>query len=1032
MRHFYRTLLLVACISTISACVTQRKKDEAKGLSLFFHNLNSKYNGFFNATVLMSDANEKLVAQHLDNYNKILDVYPAVAVENPQSVAPDLDKAIEKAAVIATYHRPSHWVDDCYLLLGKAQHLKHDYQAAEESLGYLVEMYDPNLKRKNNRKLTKAEAVEVAKDKKQAKEEAARTKKEELALIAKETKEAKDAAKRDREALAAKDKEELQKLNEERKKEVKNKQLSREAAAAEATKARESRNEDRRKVNEDRRIANQKERERKVQAVREGKVRRKDEPAEPTVKEEKVVEKEDKKKVEPADKIVKSGNNSTPVVKAETKQPKSKIKPKSYFLRHRPCHQEGVLWLARTYTERQNYSDAELLLDNLDKNPRTFKDIRAQVAVAKANLFLKQKNYEMAIPALEKALKSSGKRKEKARLAFILAQLYAQTEGNGDKAFAMFDKVLGYGPAYEMEFNARLNMALTSTTSSEGTTAMLEKMRKNGKNKEYADQINFALAQIALKNGKKSDALDYLKKSLAAGGRNQQQKIEAYYELAKLEYEQEDYVAAKAYYDSTLAIMPNSDNRKLEVERYTYNLVDIAKNLQIIALQDSLIRIAGMTDKQKKDLATAIKKRKEDLNRPVAPVGNGGNFPPSANNVKSAFFGYASADILKKGKQNFEKKWGNDRKLEDNWRRVNKKGGNADIQTNNEIVIGGLSEREIGEILKDVPKTATDIEAAKALVNDALFQVGTLYHDKLKNDKKAVQSLESHLARFPANKHELEDFYYLYLAHNELNNKEKAKEYYDKLQEKYPTSPYAQALKDPESLKKKDVVLVEKYYEQTYEVFRKGDYKMTAERIATSITTYGINNLFRARFALLSAMCAGHLKGRDEYISGLKDIIAKFAGTPEEKRAKEILRVLEYGTPLTEAPKNVEKIDSGLFRTDDNNYHYVLIILPKEASTDDAKVAASDYNSKYARLENLAVSSITLNTETEVQAIVLRKFKDKAAALNYTEGVAKNASDFIKGTKYEVFGVTQDNYREILKQRSVESYRVFYEKNYKK
>ena len=137
MKKLYTSLTLIAAITLLAACVTQRKKEEAKGISLFFHNLQSKYNGYFNANELLRDATEKLEASHVDNFNKILDVYPALAVDNPQSAAPDLDKATEKVAVVATYHRPSHWVDDCYLLMGKAQYLKHDFESAEENFWLL-------------------------------------------------------------------------------------------------------------------------------------------------------------------------------------------------------------------------------------------------------------------------------------------------------------------------------------------------------------------------------------------------------------------------------------------------------------------------------------------------------------------------------------------------------------------------------------------------------------------------------------------------------------------------------------------------------------------------------------------------------------------------------------------------------------------------------------------------------------------------------------------------------------------------------
>ena len=70
------------------------------------------------------------------------------------------------------------------------------------------------------------------------------------------------------------------------------------------------------------------------------------------------------------------------------------------------------------------------------------------------------------------------KKKEKARLAYILAQLY-QIKGNSEKAYAAFDKVLDFNPAYEMEFNSRLNKALNDSNAGEQTIATLIKMSKD-------------------------------------------------------------------------------------------------------------------------------------------------------------------------------------------------------------------------------------------------------------------------------------------------------------------------------------------------------------------------------------------------------------------------------------------------------------------------------------------------------------------------------------------------------------------------
>jgi tetratricopeptide (TPR) repeat protein len=1013
----------------VVSCVTQRKKDEAKGLKLFFHNLSSKYNGFFNATVLMDDAVEKLNFQHQDNYNKILDVYPEIAVDNATAVAPDLDKAMEKVAVVATFHRPGHWTDDSYLLLGKAQHYKHDFQAAQESFEYLVDVYDPSLKKKMTSKERQKASEEARKEKIAEREEANKIKKAERDEREKERKKELEDIKKQKEEKAKQAQEELEKRNEEKKKEAEEAAKDRKAKTESEKKTITDRNEARRKANEERRLANE---EARKKAANEAK-NKKTQPTKVEPKETVTEAPQKEKKLE----MKKTGSNATPVfVEEEVTKKVSKGKPKSYFLKHRPCHQEGIVWLARTYTERQNYTDAELLLDNLEKSGKTFKDIRRMAAVAKAHLFLKQKNYEQAVPALVYALKINKKKKIKARLAYILAQIY-QMNSENEKAFAAYDKVLDYGPAYEMEFNSRLNMALTTSTSADNTTALLLKMAKNYKNREYGDQIYFTLAQIALKNNDKTKAVEFLQQSLATTGRNKQQKIEAYYMMAKLQYESENYVDAKAYYDSTLTVISKEDNRKVEVERYASNLIEIARNIEIVTLQDSLLKMAAMTDKERKTIATQIKKARLDKEKAKAAPsvsGGSGGLDPSLQigASKSSYWAY-NTDLVKKGKKEFDKKWGADRKLEDNWRRINKKTGNGEFAQNIEAISGEMTDKEAKEILKDVPKTQAEIDAAKGKVNEALFQLGTLYHDKLQNEKKTVETLEKHLDRFPANKHEMDDFYYLYVAHTDLKNAAKAQDYFNRLQEKYPTSTYAQILKDPNALKNKEGQSVDKFYDDTYHYFKSGDYKKASERIAVSETTFGINNPLKPKFALLNAMCIGSLQGREAYVNALKEIVAKFAETPEEKNAKEMLRILENGITIAQpVTDNNGKNESGGFKVEDDKLHYIIIVISKDAIVEDAKIAVSDYNTKYHRTDDLKLTSIFINTDPEIPSIVIRRFKDKATALNYTEGVSKNAGDFIKGVKYEVYAASQDNYREILRQKTLDAYKTFYDKNYKK
>ena len=349
-----------------------------------------------------------------------------------------------------------------------------------------------------------------------------------------------------------------------------------------------------------------------------------------------------------------------------------------------------------------------------------------------------------------------------------------------------------------------------------------------------------------------------------------------------------------------------------------------------------------------------------------------------------------------------------------------------------------MTAKEYQDIMKDVPKTPKDVETAEAKIEAAMYQLGTLYHDKLKNEKKSIAVLENYLVRFPKTTHEVETWFYLHNAYTEVGNKAKAQDYYDKIMAKYPTTAYAAMLRDKDKVKVADEKeTVDKFYSVTYNLFKAGNYKETQTRIKESDTKYGVSNALKAKFALLEAMCIGHELGRINYIAALKEVINKYAGTVEEKRAQEILRVLD-SKPLDESssPKTLTNAEGEnddpvkRFVVNANGLHYVIVVLNKNADLEDAKVIVSEYDSKYHRTEALNVSSMFFSTESETPVVVVRKFRDKATALKYTEGVAKNGQDFLKGV-YEVFGISQDNYREVIRQKSIDAYRKFYDANYR-
>lgn len=983
LKKLHRHGLILSAFLLVAGCVTQKKKEDVSALGKAYHNMTARYNGYYNATVLLNESILNLESQYQENYKNILPVYKYVEADNPKAVAEPMDNAIKKVSVVVNLHRVSHWADDCYLLMGQAQYLKQDYESAEETLEFMLAEYNPRemAKREAKSKIAKASKKAIKKGE---------TPKSESGEPVKLTKKQKEKlAKQKRKVREKERKQKIKEAKKNRKK--KGKQPPRSKAGTEGKTLDKSTPKD----------------------------TPKEEPAGP--------------QGPPAPGSISLGNLDAEVVESN---------PEKYFLKHRPAYQLGVLWLARTYIERENYSNAERLLTQLERSPATFDDVRRDAAVAKACFYLKQKKYDQAVEPLETAITLVKDRPFKARLAFILGQIHQQAKRNGP-AVAAFEQVIKNNPPFEMDFTARLNLAKSGAGE---PVRNLDRMLKEEKNAEYKDQIYFALAQIALEKGERKEAIQNLERSLLNSSRNTIQKTESYLLLADLYFEDLHFVNAKLYYDSTLQVMNNLDERYKRVSAMAANLQDIAQNINMIALQDSLLRISRMTSEEQRELAAKIFKQREEerLKKlrdqastgtdPTAPKG----FQPPDAKDKSKFWAYDDKEV-KRGEREFERKWGS-RELSDNWRRSTQQSiaAESDESTPDGTRKTELTEEEIREIFKDVPDTPEKVAAADRQIESALFALGSLFRDRIQNYPKSIEALQELLRRYPESQYQLDALYYLYLSYKDLGDEANAQLYFDKIVNGFPNSDYARILQDPDYLQRvlaKENSLTS-YYDQTYAAFEQNRYQEAYDRISKVAEKFGSTNKLQPRFALLSAMCVGNLQGKEPYVEALKDVIAKYPEAPEAARSREILRLLgESGSSGPGQQRNLPKSEGqvGNYVVADDQLHYVVVVFLNDVSLNDAKIVVSDYNAKYHNPQKLRMNNIFLGEgDSKYPLIAIRRFKDKAEAMDYYRTVQKNQKDFLDKGKYqyEVMPISQDNYRELLRAKNLTEYKTFFELNY--
>ncbi len=145
-KSFNRFFFLIGLFS-IYGCVAN--KDTA--IDRKFQNLTARYNYIYNSNVLLTEHREALLQNYIDNYEKILPVYldpePQVnLVLTPGAPNKQLDEIITKGQTIINDKSFSNYIDDAYMLLGKANYLKGNYFIASEYFDYTAKTYSSDLK----------------------------------------------------------------------------------------------------------------------------------------------------------------------------------------------------------------------------------------------------------------------------------------------------------------------------------------------------------------------------------------------------------------------------------------------------------------------------------------------------------------------------------------------------------------------------------------------------------------------------------------------------------------------------------------------------------------------------------------------------------------------------------------------------------------------------------------------------------------------------------------------------------------------
>ena len=116
-----------------------------------YHNLTSHYNVFWNGQYSLNEGDRQLKSNAKDDYSKVLRVFNYGTKSEAMSLNSQMDRALQKTSICVQKHSMKFngrervkWIDDAYLVMGKAHFYKQDYIPAKRTFDFISTDFKDN------------------------------------------------------------------------------------------------------------------------------------------------------------------------------------------------------------------------------------------------------------------------------------------------------------------------------------------------------------------------------------------------------------------------------------------------------------------------------------------------------------------------------------------------------------------------------------------------------------------------------------------------------------------------------------------------------------------------------------------------------------------------------------------------------------------------------------------------------------------------------------------------------------------------
>jgi tetratricopeptide (TPR) repeat protein len=602
-------------------------------------------------------------------------------------------------------------------------------------------------------------------------------------------------------------------------------------------------------------------------------------------------------------------------------------------------------WQAKSYVELDWIYDAEDIIMKQRRDTMHFR-ARKDWDYTMADYYLHSEQYEQAIPYLHQVIKHEKRRKQKAREWFLMGQLQAQ-QGHREEAYKAFRHVTRLNPPYELEFNARIAQTeVMAEGNAKRMISRLKRMAASDNNKDYLDQVYYAIGNIYLAQKDTLHAIEAYEQGVKKGTRSGIEKGVLLLTLGNIYWQREKYADAQRCYGEAIGLL---DKDRPDYEQLSYRskvLDELAPHTSAVELQDSLQRLAKMPEEERlkviDKLIDELKKKEKEERRAqeeaeaekvVAKQSAMGNrqqnrqqSTPQQPTTGNGLWYFYNPQTVNQGKRTFEQQWGR-RENADDWQRINKTvvatnaeslenadslalaDGNADSTVASDSVADTKDEAANDTLANDphnreyylaqIPFTEEQVEASNLLIQDGLFHSGIILKDKLDNLMLSERTLNRLLTDFPSYEHNDEALYHLFLLYSRQQRSEQADASLARLVSDYPESQWTILLNDTNFVENQrfGVHIEDSLYAATYDAFKGDRYDEVQANAQLSENRFPMG-AHRPKFLFvegLSLLNQGDAKGCTER---MQQVVDKYPQSDVTELAGMIIKGVQQGRQL--------------------------------------------------------------------------------------------------------------------------------------